>query len=174
MTATDITRALWSKFVSHKYKFANVYFFSNESDFLTFTTTGYTYDFEIKISRSDYLADFNKPRHKIFENLLQGKDYVVIKGHTWKWKHKPQYTSITIDKMETRVGNRFYFVVPYGLIGKDEVPDYAGLIYVQENNIDTCLKIKEAPLLHKHKHDPKRRFQMLYNLYESSMINKLF
>jgi len=42
----------------------------------------------------------------------------------------------------------FYYAVPYGLIKIEEVPKYAGLIYVDGNKVDV---IKKAPRLHNNK-----------------------
>lgn len=45
--------------------------------------------------------------------------------------------------------NKFFYAVPTGLISKEEVPDYAGLIYVDE--LGNCTKIKDGKFLHKDK-----------------------
>jgi len=48
--------------------------------------------------------------------------------------------------------NRFYFVVPEGLVTKEEVPEYAGLIEASKcSNYKMLLfrNVKDAPLLHK-------------------------
>ena len=45
--------------------------------------------------------------------------------------------------------NYFHFVTPTGLVSIDEIPEYAGLIYMDENlNFEI---IKKASLLHKEK-----------------------
>lgn len=78
----------------------NVSFFSHESDVLSINKSGYLTEFEIKISRSDFKADFKKR----------------------KWlKHN--------FNNENRIANRFYYVCPKGMILENEVPDFAGLIY---------------------------------------------
>lgn len=91
---------------SVKYLMNNLYVFHNtwESDYLAMTKSGYWYEGEVKISRSDFKADKKKKRkHLILENASNEKD------------KKPHY---------------FFYAVPKGLIEVDEVPDYAGLVYI--------------------------------------------
>jgi len=47
MTEKTIQKSLFSAFNSHKYKFTNVYFFNNESDWLSFLDSGFCYECEI-------------------------------------------------------------------------------------------------------------------------------
>ena len=116
-----------------------------ECDVLSITKSNYICEYEVKISRSDFKADFKKPKHK----LITEKKFV---NETVKW---PYYG-----------GNYFYFVVPENLITVDELPDYAGLIYVRNaqfgyndypsgelkvKDIMVYEIIKKAPLLHKAK-----------------------
>ena len=48
-----------------------------------------------------------------------------------------------------KVPNYFYYAVPPDLVTADEVPQYAGLVYVKDYAFDI---IKKAPLLHKEKY----------------------
>lgn len=63
-------------------------FNSSESDFLLKTKSGYWYEAEIKISFSDFKADFKKKeKHQILENGFK----------IWKsWKYNP----LTKEKIE--------------------------------------------------------------------------
>lgn len=141
-TEGTIQAKLFSRFSNQKHRFISTMFFKTREicDFLYFTFSGYTVEVEIKISRSDFLADFKKPKHNLLK--LKPKDY------------------------EKSVANRFYFAVPEGLITKEEVPDYAGLIYVKKYR---CEVVKKAPLNHKFKHDRNRLFDKMYNSYESAV-----
>jgi len=128
MTAQDITRALFKKFEDSKYMAANIYFFRspkyNETDFLVLNKSGYLLDVEIKVSLQDYKKDFTKI-HK--HHVLKNRGY------------------------SEECPNRFYYAVPTNLITVDDLPEYAGLYYIDEAGFAT--KIKEAPLLHKGKID---------------------
>lgn len=101
------------------YRIPHVYVFDWESDFFIVQPSRFVYEIEVKISRSDYFADFNKiDKH---ENLNQGTGFIP---------------------------NRFYFAVPEGLVSEEEIPAYAGLLYVSESGVE---KIKEAPIIKKEK-----------------------
>ena len=129
MTSQDIKRKLYRYYENSDYKLFNTFVFDFESDFFCMTKSGHVIECEIKISRSDFFADFKKTsfRRTSFEI---------------KTKHE-----ILQDKSIIFKPNRFYFAVPDGLIKKDEVPEHAGLIYIN----DTSTIIKNAPLLHKDK-----------------------
>ena len=102
MSECKIQEALFHHVMCKRHVVAipNTYLYANESDMLSIPKSGYVYEFEIKISRADFKADFKKPRHELYLN----KDY--NKGPALFW-----------------------YVVPYGLITVDEIPPYAGLIY---------------------------------------------
>lgn len=135
-----------------KYTVSNLYLFKNnwETDFLLVQkTSGYCYEIEIKTSRSDFFNDFKKVgKHTILrEGTHQVKKYrykfdpetkKTITDHyyvTKEWKFRP---------------NRFYYCVPENLIKIEEVPEYAGLMYVIGDEVKT---VKEAKFIHKEKLD---------------------
>jgi hypothetical protein len=74
-------------------------------------------------------------------------------------------TRIRIKPIESfHVPHRFNYVVPHGLIKVEEVPKYAGLIYVNKDNWAT--QVKAAPFLHKRKMDlDKILLKKYYNLW---------
>ena len=102
-----------------------------ESDVLKITKSDYAYEFEIKISRGDFKNDF---KHK-------------------KKKH------LILESREGNIPNYFYYVVPELLIQEEEIPEYAGLIYVHATIIGnntpyySFREIKKAPKLHDNKID---------------------
>jgi len=207
MNEKFIQRALLNYFSSHKYKFINTYFFNNESDWLSFLNSGFCYECEIKISRSDFKADFKKEKHNIHKgnqigsNLFLRKQGVTV-SRNLSWDFCREYPSLiesneylsrrfrndeeisVIDfhavissKIEFAshdnklLPNKFFYVVPTGLVSKEEVPDYAGLIYVDE--LGRCAKIKDGKFLHKDKVDPIKLFTKTYYAYEKMIYNKL-
>lgn len=119
----------------YNYRIDNAYIFSYdwESDFFCTNREGYGFEFEVKISRADFKADLKKNKHEIFK-----------KG---SYTQNHNGTSKEIEKKF--IPNRFYYVVPEGLITKDEVPEYAGLITV--GNYMSI--IKRAPFIHRRKLD---------------------
>lgn len=120
-TETSIQDGLRSFMSSPKFFLRNMYVFGWESDVLILTNSGYWYEIEIKISRADF---HNDQKHK--SNKF---NYIADEG-TW---NKPHY---------------FYYAVPEGMISPDEVPPFAGLIYMHRSRPEV---IKKAPRLHKGK-----------------------
>jgi hypothetical protein len=47
---------------------------------------------------------------------------------------------------EAKIPNRFYYCAPEGIIPRDQVPHYAGLLEIEWDN--TARVVKKAPLLH--------------------------
>lgn len=125
----------------------NYYLGRYEMDVMRITRTGYLYEYEVKVSRSDFFADFRK-EHQVYEKWApKGKQYR-------EFRQKMGILPIGLDSkhQQTQYGqraNRFFFVVPDSLIRPEECPTYAGLIYHQPNG--RLLLIRNAPLLHKQK-----------------------
>jgi hypothetical protein len=130
-----------------------------ECDVISISKSNYIYEYEIKISRSDFKADFNKDKHKL---MLERKCTKVrmIKENNEKVKDTLYLTC-----------NYFNFVVPTGLVTTEEIPEYAGLIYMDENlNFEI---IKKAPLLHKEKASYNFIRQLSHNLTCKLVFNKV-
>ena len=87
------------------------------------TKAGYVNEFEIKLSKSDYRADFQKKKHKTFAARKMHKDWTM-----------PGY---------------FWFVAPKGIVS--DVPEYAGHLEVYEGFWNDFKVIKKAPRLHSSK-----------------------
>lgn len=150
MTAKDIDNALRSHFSNNsRYMVSNVYAFDHhykETDFLVVKENGYTLDLEIKVSFSDFKADFKKDKHNILKNgfVVAERDYARKEDGVLTWYKKGEHIPVFIP-------NKFYFCVPHTLLDKvkDLIPDYAGLFYLTE--LGYIRKYKEAKLLHKEK-----------------------
>lgn len=163
LTERKIQRVLSGFFASNsvKYDIDGLYVFDWESDKLLETRSGYIYEFEIKISRADYKNDF---KHK-------GEKHAILKGEKytptfWKYFESPNNKALypTVEKWEEycrkwrksyfcenhKRPNYFYYAVPYNMIQADEVPEYAGLIYITETGQYAI--VKKAPCLHKEKY----------------------
>lgn len=123
-TEKSIQKILRYNFLSNlKYVIDNLYIWNWESDCLFITPSFVSYEVEIKISKSDFVNDFNKvAKHRILMSKLTNQ--------------KPNY---------------FYYGCPSGLIEINEVPVYAGLIWVDKYG--GCSVVKSAPKLHAEKFD---------------------
>lgn len=205
LTEWDLQKSLFRHWNSHRYRFLNTFYFENESDYLSFSKNGYCYEAEIKISRSDYFADFEKKRHRIHEAIQANRKYYLerfgstyeinptwemtkefpelveseVKEYKWRGYTEQRITTkfekccrIQINKIKnSMLPNKFFFAVPENLIAKNEVPDYAGLLYVGKSGVK---KIKDAGFIHKDILDPKKVFDKMYRKYESGIIDRIW
>ena len=170
LTEQKIQRVLNGFFASWKYNVDGLFVFGWESDKLIWTKAGYIYEFEIKISRADYKNDF---KHKAEKHMLlnaalpdekSGARQADLFDNVLKRKRK-RYPQITINETRLmlkpvgeRMPNYFYYAVPEGLLEPDEVPPYAGLVYIttykggfedQPDKWNHGIKIaRKAPQLH--------------------------
>ena len=174
LTEQKIQRVLGGFIASPKYNVDGLFVFGWESDKLLWTKAGYIYEFEIKISRSDYMNDF---KHKVEKHVLLNSAMpdestdareADLFGNLLKEKRKryPQITTEQAKNMMKSVGERmpnyFYYAVPEGLLDADEVPPYAGLVYITtykggfedqpEKWLHRIKIVRKAPQLHKTKY----------------------
>lgn len=123
LTSKDIVRALRLLFFSHKYVINNAYIFDWESDFFSVSESGYVYEIEIKVTRSDFKDDFNKTdKHLILESRSE------------------------INSLKKP--NKFFYAAPKGMLKTIEIPEYAGLIEVESPDIMPIVA-KNANFLHR-------------------------
>lgn len=119
-----------------------------ECDVISISKSDFIYEYEVKISKSDFKADFKKNKHKHMiarKKVNESKNYYYI----------PNY---------------FYFVVPEDLIHLDDIPEYAGLIYIKD---DQFIQIKKAPLLHKTKASTEFIRKLSHKLTCKLVFNKM-
>src|SRR5574344_2298284 len=106
----SICEKLSGQFLSSpKYLLNNLYIYQWESDYLGITKSDYAYEIEVKISVQDFKNDFKnkKDKHLLLENCR--------------------------SKQNPPCPNYFYYATPIDLIKVEDLPDYAGLIYVNDN-----------------------------------------
>jgi len=82
-----------------------------EMDLMSVSKSHLLYEFEIKISKSDFKADFKKFKHL---NML--------------------------NNITHKIPNYFAFVCPDGVIPIEDVPKYAGLWYYKDNALKEIIK----------------------------------
>jgi hypothetical protein len=132
MTERTIQNALWADLAYQKgYNLAAPNYTPHkwhESDLFAVTKAGMGVEFEIKISRSDFKADTAKTdKHR---RLALGDPFGP---------------------------SRFFYVMPEGMVTVEEIPTWAGLIYVAErgglfggSSRIAIRTVKPAPKLHRH------------------------
>lgn len=100
---------------------SNCYIYNWESDLITINENKQVTEYEVKISRNDYKADFRKDK-----------------------KHASILDAYQYNCNSELIPNYFYYVITPGLLDKKEIPLYAGLI-----EVGLSIRIvKQAPLLH--------------------------
>jgi len=98
MTATEISDALERHFHDHRYPIANIYVFAWESDFLTVTKDKLIIEYEIKLSLSDFRADFEKKdKHRLLSSFNRGGLSVISSPPTYSGSGKAGY-QVEIDR----------------------------------------------------------------------------
>lgn len=153
---------------SVRYFMDNLFVFRWESDKLIETKTGYIYEFEIKISKADFKNDFKNKgdKHAILGWKNDGGQVYLpsflerCEEMEERAKNSPR-SIYTIGYRQSnekyyrierfKRPNKFYYAVPEGLIQPEEVPAYAGLIWV--TNTGGLIEKKKAPYIHKDKYN---------------------
>jgi len=130
-----IQNALYRHVLSKQHNFIipNIYLGSSEADLISVTKAGYINEYEIKITRSDFKADFKKSKHSFLK-----------------------------DRQKT-FRSYFWFVAPEGLISSDEIPEYAGFMVVRKGERSgwVCREIKRPPRLSAKKINAWQKDQIL-------------
>lgn len=108
-----------------------------ECDMWRLTKNGYVDEFEIKLSVSDFKADFAKVNNWSGHlNLVSGK---------WEYDKLSKHDLL---KSSADGPNRFWFVLPDEIAEKVEIPPYAGLIIATRSGVHVRL---QAPKRHRAK-----------------------
>lgn len=138
----------WQK--KHRWIVPNVdHFSTGEMDLCSITAAGLVHEYEIKLSRSDFLAD-RKKKHKHPQLALIASGVMSVPEEPFRWQPGPRIRNITSP-------NYYSYVTPFEMVGIEEVPPYAGLIYVHLDklyNYGFALDfVKKPKLLHPNKAD---------------------
>jgi hypothetical protein len=160
LTEKKIQRALLKYYEkSSIFLGCNMFVYDEESDFFVITKSEYYIDLEIKISPADLKRDFtHKHKHKLIDLKRKREVY---------WTPKGLKKKKLID-----VPNKFMFVVPEGMVTVDDIPYYAGLMYVDEWG--TVTVERQPQFIHKEKF---KKYEYLarkyYNRYIEGLALKL-
>lgn len=115
--------------------------------------SGYVDEFEVKLSRGDLLADKNKRVAFRRETLDDYRNWKNKKDEPKPWT-MPKYEALTSGVLPI---NYFWFVFSEGLAQPGEIPDWAGLIEINQRG---RLAVRRSPkILHKNKIPPEERYR---------------
>lgn len=105
-----------------------------EMDLMSLSKSGTMYEFEVKVSRSDFKADGKKR-----------KDYFYAEG-------------TLVDRWAP---NYFSYACPDGMIQPEEIPTFAGLYYC---NNGAVTEVRAPKRIHKIKHDKSKVVEKILRL----------
>jgi hypothetical protein len=131
----------------------------SEADLFCVRKSGLCDEFEIKISKADFRLDSKK--------VVRYRELERDEWKTFRWNAarnnapnmKTKYNALIDGDLCV---NYFWYVVPEDLIGLDEVPEFAGLIYVSESGV---VSIKRSP---KRLHGTKLSLEEKYKIARKS------
>lgn len=132
----DIQLGLFHHFYTgRKCAIPNTFNAYGEADLINFTRSNQMCEYEIKVSKSDFKADFKHKQNK----------HAAIK---WCFENRKKE-----NRRNQVLANYFSYVCPTDLIKLDEVPEYAGLYYARWVGMSSpkITQIKRPPRLHKYK-----------------------
>jgi hypothetical protein len=125
----------------------NAHYFCGENDLISVNKSDFVTEFEIKISKADFKADFKKT----------AKHDLLKRCYEQKWR-KQYYSGGFLP-----YPNYFFYVVPQGMLDEKDIPDYAGLIIV--NDFGQAFKKKNAPRLHSDKITAKQIEELMRKMF---------
>lgn len=142
MNVNQIQAAFYSEYCkSSKLIVPNVYAYHKyESDLLRITKSLYSIEYEIKLTKSDFHADFRKSHNTI----------VGIKNRSVVYDKQTKHEFYQLGKGP----NEFYYVFPTGLIDLQLIPEWCGVIEMRKwdyygHERISLTKIRNARRLHK-------------------------
>ena len=154
---SEVQDALWKRVglqKRHPILTPNGHLWAWESDLISVTKAGYAHEYEIKISRADFLAeqrdiagageaDWTSVTPKQFRHLaLQGRtDHPAL--HACR-----RITDARVQECAHGRPSHFWYVTTPGVCDPEEVPAYAGLMVVKDTNA-RCRVEKDAPAIHR-------------------------
>lgn len=141
-TEESIQKALWLRkpiLTNPQYEMFNLMLYAWESDYLAISKGGRVYEVEIKVSHADFLNEAKNKEKKM--QLLGG---TIVTEEEFYGYITPGY-----DRQMPKP-NYFYYVCPQGVIAPEEVPEFAGLLYITDD--DGFRMEKVARELHRQKH----------------------
>lgn len=183
-TSKNVYDGLMKMFDHHRYVCLNTYVFNGyESDFLSVTVdkNQFIYEVEVKVSVSDFKKDFVSKawKHEMMQNsgvsTLVMKNYGEypdwmdkdLNGKTLHGLQKGTCCPLKYVNPSEGLPNKFFFATPKGLLTKDMIPPYAGLIEFELKHGDYVESkvVKQAPFLHKKK---------LFEKIKNTLLDKLW
>lgn len=141
-----------STFARYEILLPNIHYLHNEMDLFGFRKSGFSDEIEIKLSKSDFRADFNKTTYVRSDK----KDFW---GDYRDKKVVPKHEAI---KNGLYPCNYFSFLMPEKLADQCEIPDHAGLYVFKgwDGKTGYVYEIIKAPRLHGRKINDEAKYEI--------------
>lgn len=134
MDARDVQRRLigWQRLNSNGALLTNCYVANSpwESDFVKVMKSLYWVEYEIKVSRSDFRADFAKSRYE----YQRDENNIVRRVDVGKHDYYAS-SALSIGTRKVPRPKQFYFVCLPSVATVANIPEHAGLIYCDPNDM---------------------------------------
>lgn len=142
-----------------------------ESDLIKVMPSYHWYEYEVKISRADFLKDFDKMTDQYYHEEKNVEKHGFLAGSFQAIDRWSYYNS---DNQARHMAKpkRFYFVSPIGLLKESDIPAHAGWIEIYEGHRGRLRPIenKKAPDLKKAE---KLGIRQIYNLAKKTGYKEL-
>jgi len=141
-----------STFGRYEILLPNIHYLHNEMDLFGFRKgSGFSDEIEIKLSKSDFLADFKKTT-SIKTDREDG----------WGGYHHESISKHDAIKQGLHPCNYFSFLLTEELVDKCDIPSYAGLYVLTHWNgsIGYVNEVKKPPRLHKRKLSGETKYEI--------------
>jgi len=167
-----VNLALFYHFNTHKLHCPNTTsVFPWEADLVSLTRAELSHEFEIKITRADFKADFKKDKHRLLRDKFRGEIPYSITPERMeeiyaKWPTGSRDALTFLHRHEIKlIPNYFWFVCLDFDVPHHEIPVYAG--YIKATSKDDYVYLsreKEAPCIHKGKLDDKQKESLYHSV----------
>lgn len=130
----------------------------NEVDLFCIRKSGYCDEFEVKLSRSDFLADKNK--------FVQAEEPTRSEEITFGWhnrhlgpSYKKKHEALSLGMMDV---NYFWYAIKEGIAEVSDLPDFSGLIVISNDKGPEV--IRRPKLLHRKKLSADKKYKIARKL----------
>lgn len=124
----------------------------NEADLFLLRKSGFCDEIEIKVTRSDFLAD--KKKRISYRNLTVDEYNWNKKGFEFCPSTKPKCNALIDGDLQC---NYFWYAIKNGIAKIEEIPEFAGLIIVHDDGEISIMR--EPKRLHRNKLSFEQRFK---------------
>ncbi len=125
----------------------------NEADLFFIRGSGFCDEIEVKVSRSDLLADKNK--RVCYRRLEADEWYWESDGVEFCPSTKPKYEALEDGDM---MANYFWYAIKEGIGDITDIPKFCGLIVVKDNGQINIIKSPDR--LHRGKITPEQKYKI--------------